>query len=161
VANASRTVTVDLINDITVITGPILAMMIGIDVIIATTIAVMTGATTTVAMTAMTGESTTGVIIVMIAITTSTTTGEMIHATIDVARTTIVARTIIGRNELYHHHPKGATPMVHSGRPTTRSTSSSAVAKRSKETGRLDQTPGRSGMSTPKTRDLCVGLNSQ
>jgi hypothetical protein len=51
--------------------------------------------------------------------------------------------------------------MVHSRRPTARSTSSSAVAKRSKATDRPDQTPGRSGMSTPKTRDLCVGLNFQ
>jgi hypothetical protein len=51
--------------------------------------------------------------------------------------------------------------MVHSRRPTARSTSSSAVAKRSKATDRPDQTPGRSGTSTPKTRDLCVGLNFQ
>jgi hypothetical protein len=55
----------------------------------------------------------------------------------------------------------GATPMVHSRRPTSRSTSMSVVAKRSKATDRPDQTPGRSGMSTPKTHDLCVGLNSQ
>jgi hypothetical protein len=51
--------------------------------------------------------------------------------------------------------------MVHSRRLTTRSTSSSEVAKRSKATDRLDQTPGRSGTSTPKTRDLYGGLNSQ
>jgi hypothetical protein len=44
--------------------------------------------------------------------------------------------------------------MVHSRRPTARSTSSLEVAKRSKATNRLDQTPGRSGTSTPKTRDL-------
>jgi hypothetical protein len=50
---------------------------------------------------------------------------------------------------------------VHSRRLTARSTSSSEVAKRSKATDRLDQTPGRSGTSTPKTRDLCSGLNSQ
>jgi hypothetical protein len=31
------------------------------------------------------------------------------------------------------------------------------VVKRSKATDRLDQTPGRSGTSTPKTRDLCDG----
>jgi hypothetical protein len=51
--------------------------------------------------------------------------------------------------------------MVHSRKQTARSTSLSAVAKRSKATDRPDQTPGRSGMSTPKTRDLCVGPNSQ
>jgi hypothetical protein len=51
--------------------------------------------------------------------------------------------------------------MVHSRRLTTRSTSLSEVAKRSKATDRLDQTLGRSGTSTPKTRDLCGGLNSQ
>jgi hypothetical protein len=51
--------------------------------------------------------------------------------------------------------------MVHSRRLTARSTSSSAVAKRSKATDRLDQTPGRSGTSTLKTHDLCGGLNSQ
>jgi hypothetical protein len=46
-------------------------------------------------------------------------------------------------------------------RPTARSTSLSAVAKRSKATDRPDQTPGRSGTSTPKIRNLRVGLNSQ
>jgi hypothetical protein len=51
--------------------------------------------------------------------------------------------------------------MVHSRRPTARSTSSLEVAKQSKATDRLHQTPGRSGTSTPKTRDLCGGLNSQ
>jgi hypothetical protein len=50
---------------------------------------------------------------------------------------------------------------VHSRKPTVRSTSSSEVAKRSKATDRLDRTPGRSGTSTLKTRDLCGGLNSQ
>jgi hypothetical protein len=51
--------------------------------------------------------------------------------------------------------------MVHSRNPTTRLTSSSQVAKRSKATDRLDQMLGRSGTSTLKTRDLCGGLNSQ
>jgi hypothetical protein len=101
--------------------------MIGIDVIIVVTTVAMTGATTTVAMTA---------------ITTGATTGEMIHTTIDIAKTTKIARTIIGRNELHRHRPKGATPIVHSRMPTARSTSSSAVAKRSKATDRPDQTPG-------------------
>jgi hypothetical protein len=51
--------------------------------------------------------------------------------------------------------------MVHSRRRSARSTSLLVVAKRSKPTGRLDQTPGRSGMSTQKIHDLYGGLNSQ
>jgi hypothetical protein len=51
--------------------------------------------------------------------------------------------------------------MGHSRRLTARSTSSSEVAKQSKATDRLDRTPGRSGMSTLKSRDLCGGLNFQ
>jgi hypothetical protein len=97
----------------------------------------------------------------MIAKMTSATTDEMIDEMIDVARTTTIATTIIRRNGLHRHHPMGATPMVHSRRPTVRSTSSSAVAKRPKATNRPDQMPRRSGTSTPKTRGLCVGLNSQ
>jgi hypothetical protein len=159
VVNASTIVTVDLIDEITMITGFILAMMIGIDVIIAATTAVMTDVTTTVAMTATTGVTTTGVIVVIIATTTSATTDEKIDVMIDVART--ITTTTTGRNGLHRHLPKGATPMVRSRRLTARSTSSSEVAKRSKATDRLDQTPGRSGTSTPKTRDLCGGLNSQ
>jgi hypothetical protein len=54
VANVSTTITVDLIDEITVIAGPILTKMTGIDVIIAATTAAMTGATTTVAVTATT-----------------------------------------------------------------------------------------------------------
>jgi glycerol-3-phosphate acyltransferase PlsY len=114
VANASTIVTVDLIDEIAVTEGPILAMTIGIDVIIATTTAVMTDVTTTVAMTA-----TTGAMVVMIAMMIVTTTDVMI----DVARTTTVPTTTIGRSELHHHRQKGATPMVHSRRPTVRSTS--------------------------------------
>jgi hypothetical protein len=161
VANARITITDDLIDEITGIAGPILAMMIGIDVIIAVTTAAMTGATTTVAMSTMTSEETTGVTVVRIAITTSITISEMIHMTTDVARTTTIARKTTERNEFHHHRPKGATPTVHSIRPTARSTSSSTVAKQSKPTDRPNQTPGRSGMSTPETHDLYVGLNSQ
>jgi hypothetical protein len=51
--------------------------------------------------------------------------------------------------------------MVHSRRPTARSTSSSVVAKRSKLTAKLNQTPKRLGTSTLKIHDLCGGLNSQ
>jgi ABC-type polar amino acid transport system ATPase subunit len=49
VANASRIVTVDLIDEITVTADPILATTVGIDVITAA----MTDATTTVVMTAL------------------------------------------------------------------------------------------------------------
>jgi hypothetical protein len=137
VANASTIVIDDLIDEITVTAGPILAMMIGIDMIIVATTAVMTDATTTVTMITMT------------------------DVTIDVARTTTIDRTITGRSGHRRHHPKGATPIVHSRRLTTRSTSLSEVAKRSRATDRLDQTPGRSGTSTSKTCNLCGGLNSQ
>jgi hypothetical protein len=106
-ANPSTTVTIDLIDKITVIAGRILATMIGIDVIITAATTVMTGAMTTVAMTTMSSETTTGVIIVMTAITTSATTGEMIHATIDVAKMTIITRITIRRNELHHHRQRG------------------------------------------------------
>jgi hypothetical protein len=51
--------------------------------------------------------------------------------------------------------------MVHSRRPTARSTSSSEVAKRSKPTGKLDLMPEISGTSTLKIHDLRAGLNSQ
>jgi hypothetical protein len=51
--------------------------------------------------------------------------------------------------------------MVHSSRPTERSTSSSVVAKRPKATDKSDQTQGRSGTSTPKLRSLYDGLSSQ
>jgi hypothetical protein len=101
------------------------------------------------------------VIVVMIAMVIVTTTDETTNVMIDVARTTTVPATTIGRSELHRHHPKAATPIGHSRRLTARSTSSLEVAKRSKATDRLDQTPGRSGTSTPKTLDFCGGLNSQ
>jgi hypothetical protein len=107
VVNASTIVTVNLIDEITITTGHILAMTIGIDVIIAAT----TDAMTTVAMTAMTGVI--EVIVVMIA----TTTDEII----DVARTTTMARTAIERSGRRRHRLKGATPMVHFRRLTARS----------------------------------------
>jgi hypothetical protein len=151
----SRIATVDLIDEITVTADPILAMTIGIDVIIAAITAAMTDAMTTVVMTAL--ISTIEVIVVMIAMTIATTTG----ATINVARTTTTAKTTIARSGHLRHHPKGATLMVHSRRPTARSTSSLVVAKRSKPTGKLDRTPERSGTSTLKIHDLYAGLNSQ
>jgi hypothetical protein len=120
-ANASRIVTVDLIDEITVTADPILATTIGIDVI--------TAATT--------------------------------DATIDVVKMTSTAKTTTARSGHLCHRPREATPMVHSRRQTTRSTSMLVVAKRSKPTDRLDQTPGRSGTSTLKIHDLYGGLNSQ
>jgi hypothetical protein len=129
VGNASTIVTVDLIDEIIVTVGPILAMMIGIDVIIAATTAAMKDVMTTVAMTTTIGATTTEAIVVMIAMMIITTTDLMIN----VARITIVPATTTGRRGLHHHRPKGATPMVHSRRPTTRSTSSLEVAKRSKQ----------------------------
>jgi hypothetical protein len=157
VVNASTILTVDLIDEIIVITGLILTMTIGIDMITAATTAVMTSATTTIAIIAMTGATTTEVIVVMIAMTIVARTDMMI----DVARTTTVPTTTTGRSELHRHRPKGAATMVRSRRLTVRSTSLLVVAKRSKATDRLDQTPGISGTSTLKTRGLCGGLNSQ
>jgi hypothetical protein len=157
VANASTIVTVDLIDEITVTAGPILAMTIGIDVITAVT----TDVTTTVAMTTTTGMTTTEAIVVMIAMMIVTMTDETTGVMTDVARTTTVPAATTAKSGLHHHRPKGATPMAHSRRPTTRSTSSLEVVKRPKAIDRLDQTPGRSDTSTPKTRDLCGGLNSQ
>jgi hypothetical protein len=123
VANASTIVTVDLIDEITVTAGPIPAMMIGIDVIIAATATAMTDVTATIVMTAMTGV--TEVISEMIAMMIITTTDVMI----DVARTTTIARTATRRSRRLRHRPKGATPMAHSRRLTARSTSSSVVVK--------------------------------
>jgi hypothetical protein len=71
VVNASRIVSVDQIDEITETVDPILAMMMGIDVIIAATTDAMTDATTTVA-TAPT--SATEAIVVMITTMTVTTT---------------------------------------------------------------------------------------
>jgi hypothetical protein len=142
VVNTSTIVTVDLIEDITVSVGPILTTTIGIDVIITVTTAAMTDATTAVAITAPTGV--TEVIVVM----SATMIVTMTDAMIDIARTTTIDRTTIERSGRLYHRPKGATPMVHSRRLTARSTSSSEVAKRSKATDRLDQTPGTWGTST-------------
>jgi hypothetical protein len=161
VVNASTIVKFNLIDEITVIAGPILATTMETDVITAATTAATTGVTTTLAMTAMTSATTTEVIVVMIAMMIVTTTDETTDVMIIVARTTTVLATTTGRSELHRHRPKGATPMGRSRRLTARSTSLLEVAKRSKVTDKLDQTPERSGMSTLKTRDLCGGLNSQ
>jgi hypothetical protein len=77
------------------------------DVIIAATITAMTSVTTTVATTATTGVTTTGVIDETTSATIAATTDEMINAMIDVARTTTIATTIIRRNGLHRHLPKG------------------------------------------------------
>jgi hypothetical protein len=78
----------------------------------------------------------------------------MTGATIDVIRTTTTAKTTTGKSGHLRHHPKGATPMVHSRRPTVRSTSSLVVAKRSKPTGKLDRTPEIGHVNTENPRPL-------
>jgi hypothetical protein len=107
VANASTTVTVNLIDEITMIAGHILALMTGIDVIIVATTASMIDATTTIAMIATTGVTTTGMIVGMIATTSSAMIGEMTDVMIDVASTTTITMKTTGRNELHCHRPKG------------------------------------------------------
>jgi hypothetical protein len=144
VDNASTIVTIDLTDEITVTAGPILAMTIGIDAIIAATTAAMTDVTTTVATTTTIGATTTEANIVMIAMMIVTTTDKMTGMMIDVARTTTVLVTTTARSGLHRHHPKGSTPMVNSRRPTARSASSLEVAKRPKATDKLDQMLGRS-----------------
>jgi hypothetical protein len=104
VANASRIVTVNLIDEITTIVDPILAMTIGIDVITAA----MTDATTTVVTTAL--ISVIEVIVVMIATMTVPATG----ATIDVVRMTTTAKTTTARSGHLHHRPREAIAVVHS-----------------------------------------------
>jgi hypothetical protein len=108
-------------------------------------------------MTITTGMTTTGMIVAMIAIMIIATTDVIT----DVARTTIIMKTTTGKGGPLRHRPKGVTPMVHSRRPTVRSTSSLEVTKRSEATDRADQMSGRSSTSTPKTGDLCGGPNSQ
>jgi hypothetical protein len=157
VATASTTVTIDLIDKITMIAGPILATITGIDVIIAA----MTGVTTTVTMTVTTDVTTTEVIAATTNAMITTTTDEMISAMIDIARMTTIATTIIRMNGLHRHHPKGATPMVRYRSPTVRSTSPLAVVKQPKATDRTDQMLEKSGTTTPKTHSLCIGPNSQ
>jgi hypothetical protein len=103
VTNASITVTVNLIDVITVIAGPIVAMTTGIDLIITATTAAMIGAMIIVTTTAMTGVTTARIV----AVTTSAVTAEMIGAMIDVARMTTTATTIVARSNLDRHHLKG------------------------------------------------------
>jgi hypothetical protein len=108
-------------------------------------------------MTKTTGVTTTGVIAVM----TSVTTDKKIDVRIDVAKTITTATITIRKSGLHRHRQKGATPMVRSNRPTERSTSSSAVAKRPKATGSFNQTQGILGMLTLKLHNLCIGRSSQ
>jgi hypothetical protein len=89
----------------------------------------------------------------MIAMIIVTTTDETTGVMIDVARTTTVPATTTARSRLHLHCPKGATPMVHSRRPTVRSTSSLEVTKRSKATDRLDK---RQGDRTHQHRKLAT-----
>jgi hypothetical protein len=99
VTNVSTTVTIDLIDVITVTTGPIVAMTIGIDVITAA----MIDMTTIVAMITTTDVMTARVIAVM----TSVVTAAMIDVMIDNARMTTIATTTTARSDLHHHHLKG------------------------------------------------------
>jgi hypothetical protein len=94
-------------------------------------------------------------------VTTSTMIVGMTDVMTDVAKMTITATTTTIKNDLHNHLVKGETPTVHSKRPTERLTLSSVVAKRPKEIDRTDQTLGKLGMLTLKTRSLCVGPNSQ
>jgi hypothetical protein len=157
VTSVSTTVTVDLIDVITVTAGPIVATTTGIDAIIVATTTAMTDATTIVTMIATTGVTTERVIAAM----TSVVTAKMIDVMIAAARTTITATTATTMSDLHHHHLKGATLMVRFNQPTERSTSSSVAAKRPKATGSSHQTQGRSGTSTMKLHNLCVGQSSQ
>jgi hypothetical protein len=158
VTSISTTVTVDLIDVIAVTAGPIVATTTGIDAIIAATTSVMTGATTIVSMTAMTGVTTERVI----AVTTSTITAEMICVMAVAARMTTTVTAATARSDLHHHHHlKEATLMVHFNQLTEKSTSSSVAAKRPKAIGGSDRTQGRSGTSTLKLHNLCVGRSSQ
>jgi hypothetical protein len=84
VINATTTITVDLIDVITVIASPTVAMTTGIDMTIATTTAAMTDVTTIAAMTATTDAK----IARMIAVMTSATIVGMTDVMIDVAKTT-------------------------------------------------------------------------
>jgi hypothetical protein len=78
-----------------------------------------------------------------------------------IVRTTSTAMTTTARNTLHHRRRKGATPTVHFKPPTERSTSLSVVANRPKATCSCDQTRGRSGTSTLKLHNLCIGRNTQ
>jgi hypothetical protein len=142
---------------ITVTAGPIVATTTGIDVITAATTTAMTDATTIIAKIATISVTT----IMAITVTTSAVTAEMIGVMIDIARTTTTATTTIARSGLNRHHLKGAILMVCFRQLTKRSTSSSVVTKRPKATGSSDQTQGRSGMSTLKLHNHCVGRSSQ
>jgi hypothetical protein len=89
-------------------------MTIEIDVIVAATTAATTDATTTIATTAPIDAI--EVIVVMIAMMIVTITGVII----DVARTTTTDKTTTVKSGHLLRRPKGATPMVHSRRPTAR-----------------------------------------
>jgi hypothetical protein len=161
VISASTTITVDLIDVIIGTTGPIVATTTGIDVITVATTAMMTDATTIITTTATTGVMTARVIVVMTSVVTAEMISVMTGVMIDVARTATTATTTIARSDLHHHHLKGATPMGCLSQPTERSTSSLVVVKRPKAIGSSNQTQGRSGTSTLKLHNLCVGLSSQ
>jgi hypothetical protein len=144
----TTTVTVDLINVITTIVDFTVTTMTGIDVTIAATTATMIVAMTNMTTTVVTiATKTIAMIKGMIVVVTSAMPVVMISMMIDVARTPRPQR----------QQPQG----VRSKQLTKRSTSSSAVAKRPKATGSFDRIQGRSGTSTLKLHNLCVGRSSQ
>jgi hypothetical protein len=73
-----------------------------------------------------------------------------------VAKTTTTAR-----NALHHRRQKGQTPMARFKPPTERLTSPLVVERRPRATGSSDQMQGRSGKSTLKLHNLCVGRSTQ
>jgi hypothetical protein len=99
VISATTIVTVDLIDVITVIAGPTVAMTTGIDM----TIAAMTDATTIVAMTTTTDAK----IARMITVTTSATIAGTTDVMTDVAKTTTTTTITTVKNGLHHHRLKG------------------------------------------------------
>jgi hypothetical protein len=152
VAAAMATVTVDLIDVITVTVDPTVATTTGVVVTIAVTITVMTAVTIDVATTAAT-----------ITARTTVTTGVMSAATTGVTiaydKTTTTAMTTAARNLLHHHSQKGATPLVRFRLPTDRSTSSLVVVRQPRAADNSDQIKGdRASQYRNSTTFALVGV---
>jgi hypothetical protein len=158
-AATTTTVTVDLIDVITVTADPTAATMTGTAVTIAATIAAMTTMMNDMMNDAMTITAT-------IAAKTTEMTGMMIAVMTGVmiitAKTTTIATTTIARSLLqHHHHQKGETPMVCFRPPTAKSNSSLVFAKQPRATNNINQTQGRSAKSTLNLHNLCIGQSNQ
>jgi hypothetical protein len=147
-AAAMTTTTVDLIDVTTVTSDLTVAMTTGIATIIIATIAVL------IAMMTIAAKTT-----VMTATTTGATTAAKSDLT-TVTMTTITMTTTIKRSLLHHHHLKRATPTACFKTPTSKSTSSSEVAKHPRATDSSDRTRERSPRSTSKLHNLCGGQSS-